>query len=118
MWEGSAFECAGNEITLTNSEFGSPRAYGICNAGAIVGRGLSVENDCYTSHLNITLDAGFQGQTVRCSVDNGTHSNEVGHDTLSITTGGLKTHDVLQYTNDLFFLFIRTFFNTKQHSLG
>ena len=88
VWEGSLFECASGQIILTNSEFGIPgAAFGVCNNGAVVGRGLSIEDGCYTSQLNVTFDARLQGRVVRCSVDDGTLSSEVGRDILSMSTG-------------------------------
>ena len=34
-------------------------ASGVYNDGAIVGHGISAENDCYTSQLNITFTDGL-----------------------------------------------------------
>ena len=87
VWEGSAFDCPSQEITLPNNNFGTPQAVGVCNNGRIVARGLSMENGCYTSQLNVTFDAGLQFRAVICSADNGTHTREVGHDVLHASTG-------------------------------
>ena len=36
VWEGSTFDCASQEITLPNSNFGTPQAVGVCNNRRIV----------------------------------------------------------------------------------
>ena len=59
----------------------------LCNDGTVAARGISVDNDCFTSQLNITFNVGLQGRTVRCSVDNGTHASQVGGDVLALSTG-------------------------------
>ena len=86
VWEESALQCPTGEITLTNRNFETTGAFRACNNGRIVAHGLSVENGCYTSQLNITFDAGLQGSSIACSVDNGTHSREIGCDTILTTT--------------------------------
>lgn len=87
VWGGSAFQCANQEILLSNRNFGTSGASGVCNDGAIVGRGISAENDCYTSQLNITFTDGLQNSTIVCSVDNGTYSRAIGRDLLRKSTG-------------------------------
>ena len=87
VWEGSAFQCLSGEITLTHNDFGTPNAYGECNTGAIIGRGLSIEAGCYISQLNITFSAQLQGKTVSCSVDDGRFATEIGNAVLNTSTG-------------------------------
>ena len=70
IWGGTAFQCTGGTITLRHSDFGSPSAAGECNNGQIIGRGISQENTCYTSQLNVTLSEGLVGETVTCGADN------------------------------------------------
>ena len=73
---------------LTNRDFIKPIQTIICSGGAIAARGISVEDGCFTSQLNITFNATtLQGRSVRCSVDNGTHAFEVGRDELALSTG-------------------------------
>ena len=43
-----------------------------CNNGSIVGRIIRVENDSYTSQLNVTLTSDIVGRSIECSYDNGT----------------------------------------------
>lgn len=88
-WEGTALgSCSGGEIALTSRDFAAPIQPIICSGGRIAARGISVEDGCFTSQLNITFNATvLQGTSVRCSADNGTHSSEVGRDTLTLSTG-------------------------------
>ena len=73
VWGGTAFQCAGDAITLRNSDFGSlsSPAVGVCNNGQIIGRGILQENNCYTSQLNVTFNEDLVGRTVTCGVDDG-----------------------------------------------
>jgi hypothetical protein len=91
-WEGTALDsCSGGEIALTNRDFTEPIMTIICSGGSIAARGLSVEDGCFTSRLNITFNStALQDRSVRCSVDNGTHASEVGRHILILTTGILK----------------------------
>ena len=84
VWGGSGFQCSTGEILVDHRDFFST---GECNNGRIVARGISMDNGCYTSQLNLVFDVGLQGSTVICSVDNGTFSREVGTDTVRATTG-------------------------------
>lgn len=88
-WEGTALDsCSGGEIALTNRDFMDPIQTIICSGGRIAARGISVEQGCFTSRLNIIFNAtALQGRSVRCSVDNGTHAFEVGRHILTLTTG-------------------------------
>ena len=87
MWEGTAFDCPSREILLTNRDFGTPTAFGVCNDGDIFGRGLSMDGDCYTSELNVTFEPTLQDRTIICSVDNGTDASEVDREKLRASTG-------------------------------
>ena len=87
-WEGTALDsCSGGEIALTNRDFQEPIQTIVCNGGAIMARGISVEDGCFISRLNVTLNATLQGRSVVCSVDNGTHAFQVGHAILALSTG-------------------------------
>ena len=89
VWRGTAFNCAGNEITLRHNTFESGDAAGECNNRAIVGRGLHKVNDCYTSQLNISISMEMIGRSVECAYDDLSGSNPtlIGMDTITITTG-------------------------------
>ena len=74
IWAGSAFSCAGNEISLRHESFF--QSGGIskdCNRGAIVGKSVSMINEtCFTSELNVTVSTELNFTTVSCSLDSGT----------------------------------------------
>jgi hypothetical protein len=74
IWAGSAFDCAGNEISLRHENFF--QLDGIskdCNREAIVGKSVSVVNEtCFTSQLNVTVSNGLNFTTVNCSLDSQT----------------------------------------------
>ena len=90
MWSGTAFDCPmeGSEIILRHSQFASNLAFGICNNGDIVGHGVGVINNCYTSQLNVTVRESFNNKTVQCILySNEGTSREVGQSLLSIVSG-------------------------------
>ena len=67
VWSGSAFTCAGGEITLThNARF--TQSEGSCTDN-IVARGIADNGSAHTSQLNVTLSAGLVGMTVECMLD-------------------------------------------------
>ena len=78
VWKGSIFDCmsSNNEIILLHDRFSSTvGTKGTCNNEAIVGKSVGVEDNHYTSQLNITaVKAGMIGKTVECIHDlyNGT----------------------------------------------
>ena len=74
IWTGTAFECSSsnNEIILLHSRFTSVYGdYGSCNNGDIVARSLSVEDNNYTSQLNVTVTPETAGMTIECIGDSG-----------------------------------------------
>ena len=86
VWEGTAFECSGGEITLANSDFGTPAAVGVCSN--IMARGLSINNSCYTSELKVIFDTALQNHSIECNADNGTHiTKRIGSAFLQESTG-------------------------------
>ena len=73
MWQGAqVFDCPdfSNEILLRHNNFGS-LVMGECNAGAIVGRSLRVDGNCYTSQLSIEYSERLNGKNIICAHDNG-----------------------------------------------
>ena len=66
VWTGSAF-MSNCEITLLHIRF--PSVADECNNGAIVGRSLSVEDNNYTSQLNIIVTPDIAGKTIECGQD-------------------------------------------------
>ena len=89
VWLGSAFDCvySSNEIGLSHGRFAiSIRR--TCNNGAIVRQSLGVENNSYTSQLNVTVSRDLIGKSVTCVHDNGTYVYAIGS---SIIPGGELT---------------------------
>ena len=77
----------GCEITLFHSQFGVPgAARAVCNFGAVVGYNIGVENNCYTSKLDISVSSGLNGRTVECIADDGVRETLINTSTLLITT--------------------------------
>ena len=74
VWQGSAFNCTGNEISLLHNRFMlNQEKIAECNDGAIVGRNLRIENDCYISQLNVTVSYNMLGKDIKCVQDDGTN---------------------------------------------
>lgn len=87
VWSGSAFMCASGEITLKHISLVG--ALGECNNGAIIAQGVAVDNNRYTSRLDVILSAGLVGRTVSCSVDTIDDLIQIGNDTLIVSTSEL-----------------------------
>ena len=72
VWEGSIFECnaSNNEIVLLHSRFNSIiGATRSCNDhGDIVAQGVHIENNQYTSQLNVTLNSNMIGKPLNVFV--------------------------------------------------
>jgi hypothetical protein len=88
IWSGSAFDCETrmDEIILRHSQFETGSS-GNCNGGAVNAQSLGViNNTCFSSQLNVTVDLEMNNRTVQCA-----HSSEtittVGVGTISIATG-------------------------------
>ena len=87
VWRGTAFTgCPGSSIILSHSLYSSGTS-GICNSGAIMGRSLGRDNNCYTSQLNITVDTSMNGQTIQCVYNDGATESEIGTNTILIIEG-------------------------------
>ena len=71
IWGGSAFDCAGNSITLTHLSFQNGTS-GNCNDGAIVGQSVKVDGTHYTSKLDVTVSNKLKNKNIICSSDNNT----------------------------------------------
>ena len=66
-------------IPLLHSRFSGTN--GSCNDGVIVAKSVSVESNCYTSILNVTLNfitPDVIGRTINCLSDDGVASTLVG----------------------------------------
>ena len=85
-WTGTAFQCATNQISLTQKSDGSliPTASGICGTLSAVTTNISTDGTCYTSVLTIPAVQALNGTTVMCG--DGSTLAVVGNDTLKITS--------------------------------
>ena len=95
IYHGGSFDCesSNNEIALLHSRFyDDSGTSGACNNGDIVGQSLRVEDNCYTSQLNVTISSNMIGKTVECSHDNGTTTESVGSYLVSIPGENLCEH--------------------------
>ena len=73
IWRGTAFNCAGNEIVLRHSRFSESNGVsGECNSGTIVGQSIRVNDNCYTSQLEVNVTAELHNTTVICLVNSNT----------------------------------------------
>ena len=74
VWRGTAFDCTSGEISLLHSAYEEDSAvYGDCNNGLITAKSFHVTNSmCYSSQLNITVNAGMIGKSVECYYDSNT----------------------------------------------
>ena len=68
VWKGTAFDhCANDELNLLHLRFGTDDSeVQECNNGSIIGRGLRVEEGCYTSELTITVSSDMIGKSIQC----------------------------------------------------
>ena len=94
VWRGNVFDCnsANDEIVLLHEgNFSIHSAFVSCNNGAIVGRILRVEDNHYTSQINITLHSELIGADIKCSRDSGLSVTSVGISSMIIIKTGLHS---------------------------
>ena len=82
MWSGTAFVCPDNDISIRHSNFVGRE--GSCNNGAIIGQGVTLNGNQYTSRLDVIMSEELVGRTIICSVDDGINLNQIGNTTLAI----------------------------------
>ena len=61
-----------------------------CNNGAILGRGIRVMGNNYTSQVTIRVDPSMDGKTVICSYDNGASITVIGNSSIQLIKGIIK----------------------------
>ena len=84
FWSGSALDCTSG-ISLSHVQFiNSGHSSGTCNNGAILARMISIAGNCYTSQLIVNVSSNFDGESIRCSFDDG--STQIPVDTKIIRT--------------------------------
>ena len=72
VWTGSVLNCPSDEIVLLHSRFTGPGGtIRSCNNGATVAQSLYVQDNLYTSQLNITVTRDIPGKTITmtCAYD-------------------------------------------------
>ena len=84
--------CGGNEIALRHNEFEG--AIGECNDGAIVGYSLNNTDGFFTSQLDVTLSTSLQGETIACSIDDGTLVTRISTAILVVSTQASKYNSI------------------------
>ena len=87
LWNGTAFDCPDteNQINLLHTrQFTGIRG---CSYGAILGQGVRVMDNRYTSQLNITVDFFMDGKSVACFYYNGSSITLIGNMSVTLTTG-------------------------------
>ena len=88
VWQGTAFDCLSNEITLLHNRFNNGTV-GVCNNGAVVGKSIGIKNGCYTSQLTFKLSTDMIGESVVCIHDDTTtNTHMIGSSTRIVTTTG------------------------------
>ena len=93
VWQGSVLECdnINNEIVLLHGRFNSTVTRS-CNGGAIVAQELDVEDNRYTSQLNVIINSNMTGnRTIECVHDDGKEFRIVG--CYTINKRDLYCHD-------------------------
>lgn len=88
IWSGTAFNCTNDDIVLRHSTFNISAEE--CNKGAIIGRGLMVADNQYTSQLNITISSDIIGKTIQCYHESFDTQNTTEVGTLTISKPGMK----------------------------
>ena len=101
VWGGTAFthdglSCSKHEIVLLHSRFDNSD-YNIsysCLNGAIVAKSLRIEEDCYCSQFNVTINSMSNLHTVlniQCRHDNGTYESSVANFSVTILDNDATT---------------------------
>ena len=71
VWNGDAFDCvsSNNAITFLHLRFMSGDKPTTCNNGTIIGQTLGIEDNCYTSQVNVTVSPKLTGRNIKCIQD-------------------------------------------------
>jgi hypothetical protein len=86
VWKGDFFNClSGKRVIELVHRYRDDFSSHTCNDGNVVGRFVSIENDSFTSQLNITLTRDIVGKSIECISDNGINTERVG--SLNLTSG-------------------------------
>ena len=89
LWNGSIMDPPGCEVTLSHAQFLNTNDS--CNYETIVGKGLEINDSCYTSQLTVLVVPRMNGENVSCVVDSNYGANigvqVIGTMIIDITTG-------------------------------
>lgn len=86
VWSGNAIEC--HEITFLHlRRFLGTRG---CSNGGTSARGIRIDENCYTSILNLTVYPDTAGKSVECIYNNGTDTSLIGNSSVTLTSGIIK----------------------------
>ena len=103
VWTGTAFDCPAteNQLTFLHIRDRFIDAYRGCNGGAITGHGLRIEENRYTSQVNIIVDRHMDRRSVECFYqknDNKQGLSLVDNFSIMITSGII--HTLTMHNND------------------
>ena len=86
VWKSDIFQCSSGKqvIEFVHKLSTLEEGYRVCNNGDIAGRIVRIENNHFTSQLNVTLSYDVAGRNIECISDNGTNTHRIG--LLNITT--------------------------------
>ena len=114
VWQGTAFNCTGNRISLLHSDQSghSPS----CNGGAIRGQltSFNPDNNSYSSELDVAARVGLHNKTVECFYSNGTDLIRINGYVIEIQSG--KSIPLLNNKIAFSSNYYRTSSTTKQHN--
>ena len=82
VWMGSVLDIYTCDILFLHSRFNNGTAQKSCGNDTIVALGESVDNNTYTSRVNITASCELNGTTIQCFHDDGLVSLMVGNSTI------------------------------------
>ena len=89
VWQGSFFDCSNGIILLHDSNrFMFEKKD--CNNGSIVGQGLAINGNRYTTQLNITVSDNVIGESIECYYN---FNEQILVESLTINTTGNDLHD-------------------------
>ena len=98
VWTGTAFDCpeTEDELTFLHTRNRFTNINQGCNDGAITGRGIRIEENRYTSQVNITVGSYMDGKSVECVSVHGLHKTLVDNSSIMITSGTM-IHLIILY---------------------
>ena len=121
VWNGTHFDCpnSNNAITLLHNRFLSES--GNCNNGSIEAKSLRVDENTYTSQINITINSNILGQTITCQYYDNIMTSTIG--SIKLTQEG-KIISTQSYTIYYYYVTIilaavvTAQFNTSMYSIN